>query len=350
MENVNVYDLVPQQIEELISKLQQALKVVKARKKTISKTACYEKEKMVCPHCQSEEVIKYGHTKEGVQNYKCKDCSKRFNALTGTIFSATRLTYNQIQIFLECFKDKISLRKTAKRMSVDKDTVFLLRQKMMDALKEIRENMKLSGEVECDETYESINLKGTKTEQMPRISKPRQSNGTATRGISSHKVCIASAIDEHDNMFMEIVGTGPITSNMAIQSLSQKLGKITKFITDCKSSYEKLAEDNKLNLKQIKAKGYIDSEGNSLANINSIHSEWSKFLSHFRGVSTKHLQGYLDWFCFDKYLNFSFEDDEQSKTLFKKSMTAPTTININTVYSNHSGLDFYQIYSDYHLI
>lgn len=196
----------------------------------------------------------------------------------------------------------------------------------------------MSGEVECDEIYKSINLKGTK---------PRQSNGTTKRGINSHKVCIASAIDENDNMFMKIVGTGPISSDMTIQSLSPKLGKITKFVTDCKSSYKKLAKDRRINLKQLKAKGYTDSEHNSLANINSVHSECSKFLSHFRGVSTKNLQGYLDWFCFDKYLNFSLEDNRQINTLLKKSMTVSTTININNVYSNYSGLDFYKIYSDY---
>ena len=43
---------------------------------------------------------------------------------------------------------------------------------------------------------------------------------------------------------------------------------------------------------------YKDSEGNTLANINSLHSQLANFLSTFHGVSTKHLQQYLDWFVF----------------------------------------------------
>ena len=60
----------------------------------------------------------------------------------------------------------------------------------------------MSGEIEADEIYRCINLKGTPKNKMPRAFKPRTSGGTTTRGISSHKVCIMGAIDENDNMFL----------------------------------------------------------------------------------------------------------------------------------------------------
>ena len=34
-------------------------------------------------------------------------------------------------------------------------------------------------------------------------------------------------------------------------------------------------------------------------------SQLTLYLSNFRGVSTKHLQEYLDLFCFLKYLNWT---------------------------------------------
>ena len=147
--------------------------------------------------------------------------------------------------------------------------------------------MKLSGQVETDEFYRAINLKGTKPDKMPRISKSRTSNnGTSSRGISSHKVCIASATDEKDNMFMEIAGTGPITSKMVEKVLTPKMENVKKVITDCKSSYEKEAKINNWDLIQVKSNCYTDNEGNSLANINSLQSGFSTFISGFRGVST----------------------------------------------------------------
>lgn len=66
------------------------------------------------PPCHSYLIVKNGHP-NGIQNYKCKNCSKKFNALTGTIFASTHLTYNQIEIFFQCLLDRVSLRKTAKK-------------------------------------------------------------------------------------------------------------------------------------------------------------------------------------------------------------------------------------------
>ena len=218
---------------------------------------------------------------------------------------------------------------------------------MLDSLKEIRQNLQLQGQVESDEIYKSINLKGTKPSKMPRASKHRKSNGTATRGISGHKVCITSAIDENDNMFLEIAGTGPVTSTMIKNTLSPKMGNIKCLITDCKSSYESEADINGWDLIQIKSSGYTDEYGNSLSNINSLHSNLSTFLSHFRGVSTKHLQGYLDWCIFDKYLNYSFEDNKQFNEILKSGIIRGTLINEKNAYENYSGIDFSDVYADY---
>lgn len=350
VENVNIYDLVPSQIMEIINRLNQALEVIKTRKQTISKTASFEKNEMRCPHCHEFNIVKNGHTKSGVQTYKCKNCNKRFNDLTLTIFGNSHLTYEQIEIFLQCFKDKISLRKTAKRMNVNKATVHLLRLKIIDSFQSARKSIKLSGVIEADEVYKSINLKGTKPIDMPRFSKPRTSKGTSTRGINSHKVCIESAIDENDNMFLEIVGTGPITSNMVKNSLGLKLGNVKELITDCKNSYESLIKEKHYVLKQVKSGSYTDNEGNSLANINSVHSGLTTFLATFRGVSTKHLQGYLDWYTFEKYLNFSICEEQQINTLLKVVFVSSTNLNVNNMYDNNSGIDFSDVYSDYHFI
>lgn len=350
IENVDVYNLIPTQIISLIEKLNQALEYVKMKKDTISKTANYEKKNIKCPYCSTLHIVKNGHTKLGVQTYKCKECNKRFNDLTSTIFAKSHLSYEQIEIFLTCLNDKIPLRKIAERMGVNKNTAYLLRLKYITTLKEIRENIKLTGEIEADEIYKSINLKGTRKGKMPRASKPRTSKGNTTRGISSHKVCIESAIDENDNMFLEIVGTGPVTSDMVKKSLGIKLGKVRKLITDCKSSYEEMAKENHLNIKQVKSGCYTDNEGNSLANINSLHSGLTTFLSRFRGVSTKHLQAYLDWYIFEKYLNYTFNQKQQINQLLNNAFINYSDLSSKTMYDNSSGIDFSLVYADYHFV
>lgn len=224
MENIiDIYDLLPEEINEAIKKLTDALGIVKSRKNTNSKLIDKEKTSLECPSCHSKNIVKNGHDKNKIQIYNCKDCEKKFTPCTNTLVSHTKLTYEQFEIFFECMNDKLSIRKTAVKMEVNKNTVFLFRHKVLECISEIRQNVKLKGEIQADETYESINLKGTKKDKMPRFSKPRSSNGGSKRGISNHQVCIASAIDQYDNCFLEVVGTGPITSDEVEKTFINKI-------------------------------------------------------------------------------------------------------------------------------
>lgn len=153
------------------------MEIIKHRKNTNSKFLEREKTIHDCPKCGSKNVVKNGHDKNKVQTYKCKDCKKKFNSCTGTTIAHTKLNYEQLTIFFECMNDKLSIKKTSAKMQVNKNTVFLLRHKVLDSLSIIRKKLQLKGNTEADETYESINLKGTKPKDMPRASKHRSSKG-----------------------------------------------------------------------------------------------------------------------------------------------------------------------------
>lgn len=78
-----------------------------------------------------------------------------------------------------------------------------MRHKLYHATSEILGHQKLSGEVEIDIQYKSINLKGTRPQYIPRYSKKRGKQA-AYRGISHHKVAIVYATDENDHMKMQV--------------------------------------------------------------------------------------------------------------------------------------------------
>ena len=345
--NIDIYSLLPEEIDELIEKLTIALNTIKTRKNTNSKFVDKIRETKECPHCHSQHIIKNGRDKNNVQTYKCKGCNKRFNDSSMTLVSHVKLNYDQLVIYFECMNDKLSIRKTARKMNVNKSTVFLLRHKVLDCIAKIRKKLKLKGIVEADETYESINLKGTKKKDMPRYSKPRSSKGGSKRGISNHQVCIASAIDEYDNCFLEIVGTGPITKDGVKKAFNVKIEDVKIFVTDCKTSYEKFIKGKDIKLEQVKSGTYVNPNGYNLSNINSLHSDWSNFVSHFKGVSTKHLQHYLDWFCFQKLINYTIQVLKQPLTMMKKTMVNPCNVDSSNVYENSSGIDFTEVYKDY---
>lgn len=59
-----------------------------------------------CPNCKATHVVKYGKTRAGTQNYKCKECSRRFvEYLTKKHISPE--TWIQVDNLL---KEKLSLR------------------------------------------------------------------------------------------------------------------------------------------------------------------------------------------------------------------------------------------------
>ena len=91
----------------------------------------------------------------------------------------------------------------------------------------------------------------------------------------------------------------------------------------------------------------VDKEGNNLADINSLHSCLSEFLSRFRDVSSKHLQKYLDWFVFSKYQDYSINYLEQADNFEKQTITEYTAIKYCNVYDNYSRLAFNKLYEDY---
>ena len=112
-------------------------------------------------------------------------------------------------------------------------------------------------------------------------------------------------------MFFTVAGTSSVTTAMIKETVVPRIIKAKKVVTDCKSSYEEVAKENNWNLKQIKSGTYTDNENNNLANINSLHQQLTIYLSNFRGVSTKHLQEYLNLFCFLKYLNWTTDYSNQ---------------------------------------
>lgn len=343
---IDIYSLLPDEIKEIIKKLQEVLVEKEGSKNTIGEIADFERGKIVCPNCKKENIRKDGLYK-GRQKYECKECGKKFNSLTNTPFHHTHLNYKQIEVAYQCLVDKVSIRKTALKMGTSIWTAFVTRFKLISCLKPQREQTKLSGNIELDEYYLSINLKGTKEEDMPRISKKRKKKGTGKQGINKHTVCVTSGVDENDNIFFEVAGTSNVSSKMIKDTVVPKIVNPTIVITDCKSSYEEPAKNEKWNLKQVKSTGYTDLEGNNLANINSLHSQLTLFLSQFHGVSTKHLQEYLDWFVYLKNLAYKTEYLDQIHEFRKNTITIKSDINYSNVCDNYSIFDFNKVYEDY---
>lgn len=178
--------------------------------KIISK---FKTEENFCKKCGCL-LHKNGKTKTGVQKYICSERKSTSSETTETIICHSKLSFEIWSNVIDNLLNGFSLRRIAEENNISLLTSFRLRHKVLYALKSFIKNIKLSGKIQSDEKYFSINLKGTKPQNMPRYSKKRTSTNSPYRGISHHKICVVSSIDENDNLLLEIVGLGRCTTDM----------------------------------------------------------------------------------------------------------------------------------------
>ncbi|MBU0592255.1 MAG: helix-turn-helix domain-containing protein [Gammaproteobacteria bacterium] len=102
------------------------------------------------PHCSGERMIRNGSTR-GLLRYKCRDCCRTFNALTGTPLARLRqkskwLTQSEV------LRDGVTITQAAKRLKVARSTVFRWRHRFMSAPKAVQAQS-FVGIAEADETF-----------------------------------------------------------------------------------------------------------------------------------------------------------------------------------------------------
>ena len=256
----------------------------------------FRDEEMFCEKCGCK-LYKNGKTKNGIQKYICSGCKATLSETTHTIICHSKLSFEVWKNIIDNLLNGFSIRRIAEENNISNYTSFRLRHKILYALKQFVENIKLSGNIQSDEKYFSINLKGTKKENMPRYSKKRTSKGNGIKGISHHKVCVVSSIDENDNLLLKVAGLGRCTTDMLKETLGQKLDNAKSINADSASAYQDFCEENYLTLNAIPSGFHSDGIFN-ISEINGVHSQLETWLCKFRGVSTRHLQEYLDWFTY----------------------------------------------------
>ena len=167
----------------------------------------------VCPLCGCIHVVRNGHRKDGTQRYVCKDCGKSFVIATNSIVSGTRKDLSVWEQYIDCMMNGLSIRKTAVACGIHRNTAFLWRHKILDALQNMADDVTLDGIIEADETFFAISYKGnhskSKTFAMPRKAHKR-GHSTHIRGLSQEKVCVPCAVNRNGLSISKITnGTVP---------------------------------------------------------------------------------------------------------------------------------------------
>lgn len=111
-----------------------------------------------CPTCSSHDIVKNGR-KNNIQQFKCKECNRRFTRFTATILEKTRWHWDiwikvlEMTINSYSIHDMINvLTKDYGCEGINYKTVWLWRMKLIHTLAEMP-MPKLTGVVQVDETF-----------------------------------------------------------------------------------------------------------------------------------------------------------------------------------------------------
>lgn len=307
----------------------------------------------VCPYCGSRHIVRNGHSKRtGRQKYLCKDCKEDFCATTNTFFSHSRTGYHTWITFIACEIVGLPLRDEAQIIGKSVTTCFNMRHRLHDALRDYQEKQKLEGLCEIDAVYTSINLKGRRHD-MPRFAKKRGKHKPnpkhpSLRGISHHKICMITSIDELDHILFKIAGLGPETFDM-YNAYGSSFQKGSLLVSDDRSCIRSFAKRNGLLSDIIPSGSFTSDLGNTLASLNQLHQSFSEMIRKKHGVGTRHLQGYIDWLVMTKQMRYRIESKKMNTQIYMDIMRIPSSFTTDEINKLPMPVDLHEAYKEYAL-
>lgn len=307
-----------------------------------------------CPHCGSVHFVKNGFNPHHRQKYRCKDCRSVFMATTGTLFTHSRTTFETWSNFIAGELNSLTLTQQSVNTGLSRTTCFNMRHKLYQAASKIQRNVVLHGEVELDPTYTSINLKGTKPDNMPRFSKHRgksrlhksSKDTKKLNGLSHHKVCIVTAIDEHDNMLYHVGGLGRESFEI-LNQFADHFAPEDTIISDDSHSIQTFVSENNFKSDVIPSNAKSTPKGNTVASVNEMHTELKQLIRWKHGISTRHLQGYLDWIVLVKKLKYTLEMRKWKSEAYMVSMQEYIPFICEEITKLPMPVDLYSAYGEY---
>jgi len=115
-----------------------------------------------CCACDSPDLLRQGYddTQKHRRRYRCKRCSRRFDDLTNTIFAGH---HQPLRVWIACLYLmglNLSNRQIGQELGVAESDVHEMTKKLRTGVVEAKPEVKLKGEVECDEVYVVAGHKG----------------------------------------------------------------------------------------------------------------------------------------------------------------------------------------------
>lgn len=246
--------------------------------------------RLACPACGSQHLDRHGRA-NGLQRYRCRECGRTCNALSGTPLARLRHKERWLD-YLTTMLDSRSVRRSAFELGVAGATSFRWRHRFLKVSKDDRAPL-LGGIAEADEMYLLESHKGSRTLDRPA----RKRGGKATkRGISHEQMCILVARDRSGQTLDWVPGKGPVTRAQLDRHLLPRIERDLLLVTDAHAAYRSFARQAGITHETVNLQAGARARGAiHVQNVNAYHSRLRGWLLPFRGVASRYLEHYLGW-------------------------------------------------------
>jgi len=274
-----------------------------------------QKEGLICPECGSEMYIKNGTSKKKIQKYKCKRCGKGFSEFSNTFLFRIHKKEKLID-FYEMSNAEVSLEDCRKNLKLSKQTVFNWRHKGISSLKGI-ETETISGitelmilEMNVSRKGERVNIDELFPKEEPPNPKKRLQRVPKIKVPENTNACVqvSFCVNREHQMGCDVLELGELNSTEMLEKITEKLKKVKMLCIDDNPILKLFAQSKRLSYripkedKKIKERDKI-YHTYTIQNLIKGFKDW---LLRFRGVATKYLQNYLNWYLVEvQYRGFN---------------------------------------------
>lgn len=275
---------------EKLSELDRQMLLQELKSKYTDERPIIEDKPMIfCPFCESKLFKKNGK-RGNLQKYKCNSCCKEFTSRTGT-------PTHKIQKLdkFETYKSHLidgylPVRKIAEKVGISIQTAFDWRHKILSGLKSDDENF--DGITEVDDIWFTYNQKGRKG-----LDYSRKRGGSKRAGDNDFQAKLLITSDRNSNTDLSLVRIGRIKKSDLQRKISGRFSDNSVLVSDKHRSIASFAKSEGLAHISFKASDHSAGKEYHVQNVNNMASRLKGVINHsLRGVSTKYLQNYANWY------------------------------------------------------
>lgn len=281
-----------------------------------------EAEVVCCPHCDSKLFVKNGKRGD-IQKYKCKACCKIFTSKTGTALHRLQKT-DKFELYKSLMLESYyPLKQIAKKVGISLQTAFDWRHKILTTMDD--SDKTFEGITEIDDIWFLYSQKGRKG-----LDYSRKRGGSKRSGDNDFQAKLLITADRNKTTDMSLVRVGRLKKADIERKVSGKFAKDCALVSDKHRSIAAFAKSENLEHVSFKASQHTAGGDYHVQNINNMAANLKTLINrNMKGVSTKYLQSYANWF---QLRNKKIKPEEMGRMLVNNKNAASIHMNREGLY------------------